>query len=146
LVHCYFTYAAEIWGCASDSTINELFKKQKKAVRLICGKKYNAHTEILFKKLEILKLPDLIKTCKLKLIYQILHYHSPSLLHNTWLSNRQRRNLLQDANDAARLELRNEDDLHEALAKSESTAKLPFFLFQNYGINLILIVSLLVLV
>jgi hypothetical protein len=30
LIHCHFTYAAEICGCASDSVINELFKKQKK--------------------------------------------------------------------------------------------------------------------
>jgi hypothetical protein len=131
LIHCHFIYAAEIWGCATDSVINDLFKKQKKAIRIICNEKYNAHTENLFKKLEILKLPDLIKICKLKLVYQILHCQAPSLLHNTWHSNRQRRNLAMGAQeeDVARPELRNEDDLHEALAKSEATAKLPFFSF-----------------
>jgi hypothetical protein len=130
LIHCHFTYAAEIWGCSPQSYINDLFKTQKKAIRLICGAKYNAHTEYLFKKLEILKLPDLVKTCKLKLSYQILHCQSPSFLHNIWPTNRQRRNLLEDQHGRPGfMELRNEDDLYKPLAKSDLTARLPYFSF-----------------
>jgi hypothetical protein len=71
-----------------------------------------AHTEHLFKRLEILKLPDLVKICKLKLSYQILHCQSPIFLHNIWLTNRQRRNLLEDQHGRpGNMELRNEDDL-----------------------------------
>jgi hypothetical protein len=85
IIHCHFIYAIEIWGCALQSALNNLFVKQKSAIRIICGKKYNAHTEHLFKKLEILKFPDLVNFCKLKFMYQIIHKQSPILLHNTWL-------------------------------------------------------------
>jgi hypothetical protein len=130
LIHCHFTYAAEIWGCSPDGNINALFKLQKKAIRLICNAKYNAHTEHLFKQLEILKLPDLIKMCKLKLTFQILRHQSPILLHNTWLTNRQRRNsATANQVEVGRQELRNEDDLYEPFAKLDTTARLPYFSF-----------------
>jgi hypothetical protein len=91
LIHCHFIYAVEIWGCSLQSSLNDLFLKQKTAIRIISGEKYNAHTEHLFKKHEILKLPDLIAFCKIKLSYQIIKCKSPSLLQHVWLTNRQRR-------------------------------------------------------
>jgi hypothetical protein len=69
LIHCHFLYACEIWGCTNQSNINDLFLKQKTAIRLICNKNFNAHTEPLFRKLEILKLPDLIELSKVKFMY-----------------------------------------------------------------------------
>jgi hypothetical protein len=50
LFHCHLIYAIEIWGNTSTSTLNELIKKQKQAIRLISNSKYNAHTQPLFKK------------------------------------------------------------------------------------------------
>jgi hypothetical protein len=128
IIHCHFIYAIEIWGCALQSALNNLFVKQKSAIRIICGKKYNAHTEHLFKKLEILKFPDLVNFCKLKFMYQIIHKQSPILLHNTWLTNRQRRDLALDDQDLDRRRvLRNEDDLYEPTAKLDLTNRLLYF-------------------
>ena len=50
LFHSHLVYANIIWSCTDSSTINSIFKLQKKAIRLISGSKFNAHTEPLFKK------------------------------------------------------------------------------------------------
>jgi hypothetical protein len=158
LVRQHYVYAVEIWGCALQSSLNDLFLKQKAAIRIISGEKYNAHTEHLFKKHEILKLPDLIDFCKIKLSYQITKCKSPSLLQHVWLTNRQRRvinlgaqdlnqvqaqvqgqdpvqvhahnhQLDQEHNQDQNRRLRNEDDLYEPYARLDFTARLPYFSF-----------------
>jgi hypothetical protein len=44
---------------------NNLFKKQKAAIRIVCNEKYSAHPEPLFKSMEILPLSSLIEfLCK----------------------------------------------------------------------------------
>ena len=55
LILPHLTYGLLIWGWKSD----RLFKLQKRAVRIVTGSKYNAHTSGLFKDLNILKLKDL---------------------------------------------------------------------------------------
>ena len=49
LIHCYLIYGIQVWSCAPNFIINDLFKKQKIAIRLLSNSKYNAHTEPLFK-------------------------------------------------------------------------------------------------
>ena len=70
IFHCHLLYSIQIWSCTSSSNTNELFKLQKAAVRIISGAKYNAHTEPLFKNLQILPLPDLISFLKLQFMQQ----------------------------------------------------------------------------
>jgi hypothetical protein len=129
LIHCHFVYAVEIWGCALQSVLNDLYLKQKTAIRIISGVNYNAHTEHLFKKLEILKLLDLVIFCKNKLTFNIIYYKSPLLLHNVWVSNRQRRlTILGDQDqDHEERRLRNEDDLYKPYARLDQTSRLPYF-------------------
>jgi hypothetical protein len=130
LIHCHFVYATEIWGCALQSTYNDLIVKQKSAIRILCDAKYNAHTEPLFKKLEILKLTDLINFCKIKLTFQILNCKTPPLLHHTWTTNRQRRLVILNAQDQDQDQdrrLRNEDDIYEPTARLDFTSRFPFF-------------------
>jgi hypothetical protein len=57
LVHCHLVYGNHIWGCANSSVLTELFRKQKAAVRLISNSGYRAHTEPIFKSLNILRTP-----------------------------------------------------------------------------------------
>ena len=64
IFHCHLNYATIIWSCSRSGPINDLFKLQKSAVRIISGSSYNSHTEPLFKKLKILPLPDLITFSK----------------------------------------------------------------------------------
>jgi hypothetical protein len=56
------SFPIEIWSSASPSVLYTLFIKQKAAVRILANKKYNDHTEFLFKELAILPLSDLIMT------------------------------------------------------------------------------------
>ena len=57
----------------SKVKLNELHKQQKAGVRAICHAKNNIPTDPLYKKLKILKLPDLIKLemCKLRLPLEV---------------------------------------------------------------------------
>jgi len=59
LFHSHLSYAIEIWSCTSHSHLQGLFKMQKAAVRIISHARYNAHSEPLFKSLEILPLLEL---------------------------------------------------------------------------------------
>ena len=67
LILPYFQYALLTWGFKN----NRLTKLQKRAVRVITRSKYNAHTEPLFKNLNLLKLDDLFKMNMLKLYYKL---------------------------------------------------------------------------
>ena len=58
---------------------NRIIKLQKRAIRIICLPNKNAHTELLFRKLNILNVTDMLKLYELKLYYDfaldtIFHY------------------------------------------------------------------------
>ncbi len=55
---------------------NKVFLKQKRIIRIVCNESFNAHTDNLFKRLEILKLQDLIDLEIQKLMYK----HSKDML------------------------------------------------------------------
>ena len=129
LFHSHFVYANIIWSCTDSSTINSIFKLQKKAIRLISGSKFNAHTEPLFKKLEILPLPDLISYFKLQFMHRFVNSLLPASFHNMWQSNQGRLigvNLLQ---------LRNNTDITVPFARLEITKKLPLTNFPTLWNN-----------
>ena len=56
------TYGLLLWG----NQVVQVSKLQKKSVRLITGSEYLAHSEPLFKELELLKIEDLYKLKILK--------------------------------------------------------------------------------
>ena len=64
LNHSIFTshasYGLPVWGYANKILINKVAKAQKKAIRAITFSKYREHSAPLLKKLEILKLQDLL--------------------------------------------------------------------------------------
>ena len=59
-------YCILSWGFKSDIFL----KLQKRAVRIITCSKYNAHTEPLFKTLNLLKIEDIMKIKALKSYYR----------------------------------------------------------------------------
>ena len=63
LIAPHLNYGVIVWG----HMIKDIFKIQKKAVRTITNSKYNAHTDPLFRNMNILKLTDIHKwqLCKL---------------------------------------------------------------------------------
>ena len=55
-IYPYLTYCVEVWGCASKCQLNSLFLMQKQILRTMTFSPYLAHTDPLFKSLEIFKL------------------------------------------------------------------------------------------
>lgn len=59
-----------------------ILKLQKRAIRAIESAHYRAHTDPLFKKNGLLKLPDLVHRGKLRFAYHYLHSNLPARLQN----------------------------------------------------------------
>ena len=58
LIYPYIIYCNEVWGGTSGCHLNRLIVLQKRAVRIITGADYLAHTAPLFAKTKILKIND----------------------------------------------------------------------------------------
>ena len=79
LILSHLHYGILCWGFQG----HHLFKLQKRAVRTICKKKYNDHTDPLFKELKLLKVMDIFKTQCLKFFKRL----NTGQLPNYFLSN-----------------------------------------------------------
>ena len=66
-------YGILVWGYSTD----RLFNRQKRAVRLISKSKFNAHTDLILKNLQILKIEDLHILHVLKCFHQLIHNNIP---------------------------------------------------------------------
>ena len=66
LILPYLNFGILAWGYKCERII----KLQKKVVRIISISKYNAHTEPIFKTLNLLKVTDILKLQELKLYYK----------------------------------------------------------------------------
>ena len=62
-IYPYLIYCIEVWGNAQHTHLDPLIKIQKKSIRTITFSHYQAHTESLFERLNIL---DIKKTCYTK--------------------------------------------------------------------------------
>jgi len=87
IFHCHLIYAIQVWSCCSPSLLNGLFKLQKSAIRIICNVSYNEHTEPLFKKEDILPLPDLVSFFKIQFIQRFTQQFLPSSFNLIWFRN-----------------------------------------------------------
>ena len=67
LIASHLNYGILAWGIAAP----RLEKLQKKAIRLITNSKYIAHTNPLFKRLQLLKIVDIFKLRILKFYYNL---------------------------------------------------------------------------
>ena len=107
----------------SERIFESLFKLQKAAVRIISGAKYNAHTEPLFKNLQILPLPDLISFSKLQFMQRFSQKNLPTSFNDTWVKNNIR------AIGANEIQLRNFNQLQP---NHYNLVKLDNFPLYNY--------------
>ena len=78
LVLPHLTYGIIAWHFYSD----HVFKLQKKIVRIIANSSYNAHSEPLFKQLNLLKIGDIYKLNILKLYFKHCHRELPYYLQS----------------------------------------------------------------
>ena len=80
MILSYLHYEILLWGNATNC--NRLKLLQKKAVRTITNSNYLAHSEPLFKTLNLLKLEDIIKVNILKFHYQYENNNLPLYFQN----------------------------------------------------------------
>ena len=83
LILPHLQYSILCWG----SNPGKLVNLQKRAMRLISGSKYNAHTEPIFKRLDLLKLDDIFKLSVLKFYYRFNKGILPHYLQNMFHEN-----------------------------------------------------------
>jgi len=73
LFGAHINYGLLAWGLVSE----RILRLQKKAVRIICRQKFNAHTKPLFKQLNILQIEDLFYVNALKFYFKYLKEDLP---------------------------------------------------------------------
>jgi len=129
LFHCHLIYASEIWSSAPEHLINQLFIKQKAAIRIIAKAKYNAHTQPLFRKLEILPLFSLILQQKLVFFQSVIQKRAPPAFDNIWFTNREYRLLQIDDNNYR--ELRNDGDYFIPYSRTQTLGRAPIFVLPH---------------
>ena len=78
LILPHFMYGILIWGFKS----NDLFKLQKKIIRIITKSKYNQHTEPLFKCCGILKIMHLCELHELKFCFKLENKMLPGYFYS----------------------------------------------------------------
>jgi len=67
LIVPHFNYCLLIWGC----NMQRITKLQKRAIRIISLNHYTAHTEPIFKSLNLLKLQDIYRLRLYKFYYRL---------------------------------------------------------------------------
>ena len=82
LILCHLNFSILAWGFQHS----RLSKLQKKAIRTITNSKYNAHTEPLFKKLNLLKLEDIFKRRTLQFYFKHKNNSFPVYLQSIQFS------------------------------------------------------------
>ena len=77
-------YGILCWGFDCQN----LFKLQKKAIRVICNAKYNSHTDPLFKKKNVLKITDIFQVQCLKFYFNYENSKAPFYFLNEFTFTR----------------------------------------------------------
>jgi hypothetical protein len=120
LFHCNLIYCIPIWSSTANSNIKHILTLQKKAIRLIVNANYNAHTEPLFKTLEILPINYLISYFNLQFMQHYNQGFLPEVFDNVWLTNATR------CREDFMMALRNRENLNIPHARLQSSMIQPF--------------------
>ena len=120
--HCHLIYGLLAYTGTHNYLIDDIFKKQKRAMRSIANVKYNAHTGPIFKKFKILPFPALIEYFKLNFMYLYKSNNLPKSFRNSnyWILN-QNRNVPYA--------LRFQEDFHIPYYRLAIVSRLPLISF-----------------
>ncbi len=86
-IYPYFIYCIEVWGSASNSNLLPIVKLQKKAVRIIVSAKYKAHSEPIFKQLNMLPFKKLYGYFVLLFMFKFANNLLPLIFENMFVQN-----------------------------------------------------------
>ena len=120
LVHSHLVYSAPVLASLNAAFIKRIFLKQKRALRIVYGGKYNCHTAPIFKKYNILPYPELLKFACLKFVWEFKCNKLPSTFSNAFC----------DANPAAPnhgYNLRVSNDFFVPICLNKTIERLPLF-------------------
>ena len=89
LVYPYLIYGILTWGNTYATTLQPIFILQKKVVRLITFSAFDAHSSPLFKRLNIMKLHDLVDYCTAVFMYKFKNNILPIIFDRFFTSVKQ---------------------------------------------------------
>ena len=78
LFDSHLNFGNLLWGCGTKTKLTKVENLQKRCIRNISLKKYNAHTEPIFKDLKILKFSDKLLFCRSLFMHQYKNKKLPS--------------------------------------------------------------------
>ena len=87
LFYSYLSYCCLAWSFSSKTNLENIFKLQKKCLRIITFSDFNAHTEPIFKSLEILKLEDIIYSEILRIMLEVKENRAPDCIAKLFSNN-----------------------------------------------------------
>ncbi len=101
LIHSHLNYCPTIIGCANKKLLNKITIIQKKAIRIITKSNYNAHTEPLFKSLNILTYENIVLQAQISFMHSVYHNYAPKSFSNVWekRSDNLENHVLRNVND-----------------------------------------------
>jgi hypothetical protein len=91
-IYSHLTYGITLWGNTYKTKLDPLLLLQKRAIRVISGSSYLAHTSPLFKLHKILKLDDIATFETLKFVYKYKFNLQPSTFSNYFTFSNNARN------------------------------------------------------
>ena len=80
----HILYGSQIWASKLISVTDKISRLQKSAMRIMTFSEFRAHSEPLFKKLEILKFRDSIAVNNCSFVYDYFHQNLPRSFTNTF--------------------------------------------------------------
>ena len=83
----YLSYCITIWGNAPASTLDPIFKLQKRAVRIVYNIKYRDSTKMACKKAKLLRLPELYTFSILIFMYKFKNNLLPEIFNTFYVEN-----------------------------------------------------------
>ena len=81
----HIMYGSQVWTTKLISVTEKIYRLQKAAMRIMTFSEFRAHSEPLFKKLEILKFQDSIVVNNCSFVYDYLNNKLPRSFINTFL-------------------------------------------------------------
>ena len=85
-IYPYLDYCIEVWGSASKTRIDTLFRMQKKAIRFITMSSYRAESSPLFKKLGLLTIYEIHLYKVALFMFKVHHEFAPQLFQEYYTS------------------------------------------------------------
>ena len=80
----HIQYGSQVWTSKLLSVTEKISRLQKAAMRIMTFSEFRAHSEPLFKKLEILKFSDSISVSNCSFVYDYFNNHLPRSFTNTF--------------------------------------------------------------